>query len=485
MAIEDIIWAKNRHMFGGIAPSNMIQFTASVSSVDNSKVTITAQPPEKTVVDGQTVCTVGGFVIRKKADGYPVNEFDGELVVKKTESGISTITDTITPGMPMYYAAFPFSKQDVYNRSAKNRVAVNTSIIHNATYFYGYDLDTADSNPDTRVSYPSDVDNVNYTAAESNDLKTWDIEPGTKFMPRPCMLNLDGTVLEYLDPNDYTKTVGGYDSQVSNTAGGASAMMEWSKIYTKRWEENGVYHFRCSDIKIDDDYECWCNYDSDDNEVDHFYTGIYCSGEYAINGFNSALSLMSGVQNTDSYNRARTIVGNTGAGWMIEHISEHLLILDLLTMLGGSTNLSKFQNVISKNGMFSGTNKIFGMDGYFNRLRWVEGISSSLVYDSVNRAGGSWSIKPKPTNTSNSIKFTEIMNDGYIGTMSVQPWGRLPDDATWSSSTKYECSKTQMGRETNDTCVLGGGVEYAFGYKFVPANYGAYYRLSYRRALTT
>ena len=29
------------------------------------------------------------------------------------------------------------------------------------------------------------------------------------------------------------------------------AMMEWPKIYTKRWEENGIYHFRCSDTPQD------------------------------------------------------------------------------------------------------------------------------------------------------------------------------------------------------------------------------------------
>lgn len=63
MAEEDMIFGKNRHLFGGIQPSDMKVF--SVFGGTNS-IVITATLPNDTVVNGYTLCTVAGAVIRRK-----------------------------------------------------------------------------------------------------------------------------------------------------------------------------------------------------------------------------------------------------------------------------------------------------------------------------------------------------------------------------------------------------------------------------------
>ena len=71
MAEEDLIFGKNRHFFGGIEPSNMLAFTAHGGMPQGQyRVFITATLPNDTVVNGQTLCTVKGAIIRRKTTDY-------------------------------------------------------------------------------------------------------------------------------------------------------------------------------------------------------------------------------------------------------------------------------------------------------------------------------------------------------------------------------------------------------------------------------
>lgn len=121
MAEEDIIYGKNRHFFGGIEPSNMRKFKVAYKNGANE---ITAELPTDTVVNGQTLCTVAGAVICRSTERYPVDEFDGEIIANITRS--TTIRDTaVETGIGYYYAAFPYTTQGVYARSAVNRATIN------------------------------------------------------------------------------------------------------------------------------------------------------------------------------------------------------------------------------------------------------------------------------------------------------------------------------------------------------------------------
>ena len=257
MAEEDMIYGKQRHFFGGMEPSGMKKFT--ITPV-NRFVRLDVQLPDDTVVDGQTLCTVAGAVIRRKTSGYPKDEFDGDFVMDVTESGMFTDSTAIRTET-YFYAAFPYSAQGVYNRDPKNMAVLSgpdNLVIFSAAwvydplskavkvqltcdlpdtitgavirrrsgaypvsetdgdavmtvtadgkyldegvslgnsyyyaafpyvtagvygrdpvnraavtipeqpygYFFGYDLDTTDSDPATRVSYPAEVQNAGYT----------------------------------------------------------------------------------------------------------------------------------------------------------------------------------------------------------------------------------------------------------------------------------------------------------------------------------
>ena len=118
MAEEDLIYGKNRHLFGGIEPSNMISFNAVSSyqvSSGKARIKIIAELPKETTINGQTLCTIAGAVIRKKEGSYPKDEFDGTLLATLTEDG-SVNDDDVTIGKTYYYAAFPYTEQGVYNR---------------------------------------------------------------------------------------------------------------------------------------------------------------------------------------------------------------------------------------------------------------------------------------------------------------------------------------------------------------------------------
>lgn len=574
MAEEDLIFGKMRHLFGGIEPSNMENFNATV---ENGEVKINAQLPGNTIIDDQILCTVAGAVIRRKSTEYPKNEFDGDLIADITTS--RTITDSAADfTATYYYAAFPYSAKGVYNRNHINRSAINlpdpmvsfsaksggsvikltaelpssavgavirkstggypaspedgeefititsngtyidsnvivgltyyysafpynssgvysmddpknqvSTIVKTYSYLYGYDLDTTDSDPATRVSYPSDVQNTEYTAAYmdftagSFNYGSWNIAPGEKFMPRPCMLKYNGTVDYYLNPNDYTlREDGTTTSDVANTSYGGNAMMEWPKIYTKRWEdENGIYHFRCSDEQIDSDWDCWCNYDKNDNQIEHFYTAIYeaCSLSSKLRSISGcAVKVSISMADQLSYAKANS------NDWTIETLADRLLINDLLVMIGKSTNTqavygygNSSNNATKSTGLLDNKGLFFGYSDYLNSIKvfGMENYWGNYYERIVGLVAASGKLKAKITygthdgstvtgynqtgdNYLNGASFSSEIS-GYITDMNTAVYGRIPI-AGGGSATTYEADTINATYDTftQYPAVVGG-----------------------------
>lgn len=576
MAEEDLIFGKNRHFFGGIEPSNMQNFTAVI---EGEHVKITAQLPADTVINGQTLCTVEGAVIRRKTTDYPKDEFDGEEVsVIKTST---TFVDSATSATgTYYYAAFPFTTQGVYNRNKANRVVVNepepmeefsaksvyisssdtvkveitaklpdgvagavirksttgyptsetdgdalttittdtvytdTNVTVGTTYYYsafpytstgaynrseanrtsvtpkkrdylfGYDLVKSTSSPSGRVSYPDDVDNAGFTPAKMNfggsfSYGDWNFAPGEKFMPRPCMLTYAGVVDHYLNPNDYTQKAEGGASKVADTSFGGNAMMEWPKIYTKRWEEGGVYHFRCSDTPQDESWECWSNYDRLNNQIDHFYTPIYFGSNVS-----SKLRSISGQANMVSQNATTEInyAKANGNDWYTEVLADRLLIQDLLVMMGKSTdgqtvygkgrcdtNSAVNTGTMNSRGMFWGSNngtdgvKVFGMEHFWGNLwrrtagwmnvngtqkvKLTRGTKDGSTASDYNTDGNGYKTVSGATPSGTS--------GGYISSMKTEGFGRIPVTASGSSST-FEADGLWYNNSDTMYAIVGG-----------------------------
>ena len=435
-------------------PEPMQEFSAKsvyVSASDTVKVEITAKLPSG----------VAGAVIRRSTTGYPTSETEGELFKNITANG--TYTDTnVTVGVVYYYSAFPYTSTGAYNRSEANRTSVTPK---KRDYLFGYDLVKATSSPTGRVTYPSDVDNAAFTPAAMNfstgkfNYGGWAFDPGEKFMPRPCMLTYAGVVDHYLNPNDYTKKVNGTTSKVTDTSFGGNAMMEWPKIYTKRWESNGVYHFRCSDTPQDDTWDCWCNYDRNNNQIDHFYTPIYFGS--LVSGKLRSISGAANSVNTTAANEIAYAKAN-GNDWYTEVLADRLLIQDLLVMMGKSTdgqtvygkgrcdtNSAVNTGTMNSRGMFWGSNngtdgvKVFGMEHFWGNLwrrtagwmnvngtqkvKLTRGTKDGSTASDYNTDGNGYKTVSGATPSGTS--------GGYISSMKTEGFGRIPVTASGSSST--------------------------------------------------
>lgn len=485
MAEEDLIFGKNRHLFGGIEPSNMRVFGA-VPAYDRVKISATL--PLDTTIDNQQLCTVAGAVIRKSTEGYPVDEFTGTLVADITEDSELYDTD-VTVGQTYYYAAFPYTKQGVYNRGNANRAVCTVSQYE---YLFGFDLDEDNNNPKTRVSYPSDVDNAAFLKAAMNfgtgvfNYGGWPSAPGDKFMPRPCMLTYEGVLDHYLNPDDYTKKIDGSISSVATTAFDGNAMMEWPKIFAKRWTDaNGVYHFRCCDMKLDDDYECWSNYDRNNNEIDYFYTPIYFGS--SVSGRIRSISGQANSVSTTAEAEI-TLARANGLDWYTEVLADRLLIQDLLVMISKSTdgqtsfgsgislssNSSAIgQGTMNTKGLFWGhTNgtdgvKVFGMENWWGNLYrrtagWI--LDSGVQKVKLTRGTKDGSTASDYNLTGSGYKTISGAtpsgtSGGYISSMKTESFGRLPVVASGSATT-YETDGLYFTNTGVRYAAVGGSWRY-------------------------
>jgi hypothetical protein len=142
---------------------------------------------------------------------------------------------------------------------------------------YGWHINSNESNPNDCITYLKDAIGKNPASMDSTTFNYGDWE-NAFFMPKPCMVKSNGTVDYYLDPNDYTKKADGTASDINDLTYDGNAMMEWPLIWWKyEADPDDQYggNFYVSNTQIDSSYECWCNYDCDNNITEHFYTAIY------------------------------------------------------------------------------------------------------------------------------------------------------------------------------------------------------------------
>ncbi len=462
--------------------------TWAISKGDN---TLTVSPTSLTL---NTANKTTKFTVTRKGDGTitvtssntsvakitSINQTSGEVTVSSVNdtSGTATITVKVAEGSN-------------YLAPANKTVSIKATF---REYLYGFDINLNDSNPDTRVSYPSDVDNSGFTAAimhfassggwtvggaasDTFSYGSWPSTPGEKFMPRPCMLKFDGTVAYYLNPNDYTKKADGTASDVANVSFGGNAMMEWPKIFVKRWESNGVYHFRCSDVKVDSDYECWSNYDKNNKEIPHFYTPIYFGSKDSSNRLRS-ISGQANIVSQTAQTEVQYAKANGADIWYTEVAADRFLIQDLLVMMFKSTDLQTKAGMgvvsasaaiapgtMNTKGLFWGNGdktsgvKVFGMENWWGNI-WRRTAGWMLV-DTVHKLKLTRGTKDGTTVTDYNFDGSGYLNtsaklttSGYISGMKTEKYGRLPI-ATSGSSTTFEADYAYHNSGTR-YAVVGG-----------------------------
>lgn len=109
---------------GGIAPKNVTDLSMIIG---DEELTIKWGDPTDTVIDGAVVAEWLGTKIVRKAGAYPVDERDGIMIMDnqvRNQFLTNGLVDTgLTNGTVYYYQAFPYTIQNVFNKSASNRIS--------------------------------------------------------------------------------------------------------------------------------------------------------------------------------------------------------------------------------------------------------------------------------------------------------------------------------------------------------------------------
>ena len=337
---------------------------------------------------------------------------------------------------------------------------------------YGIHIDPNIQDPSNAVTYLEDA--VGMTPASMGSTTfDWGSWAGAFFIPKPCMVRYDGTVDYYLDPSDYSKKADGTPSDIANPNYKGNGMMDWGLIWHKfePGEADGEGYIYYSNKKVNDTFNCWCNYDANNNIIPHFYTAIY-------NGTGTdKLRSISGVQltsengsgnTTGQQEISRAMANNTSdiTEWYIDLWVDRILVTGLLYLMGKSRNLQAafgrgldsggqtakeayITGTLNDKGLFWGdiTNgnnavKVFGMENFwgccYHRTAGLFGTSTGYAYKLTHGTVDGSTATSFGTTSTGYIPVTATQPEsGYVTKMSFGKYGMLPSAIGGSSSTYY------------------------------------------------
>lgn len=269
---------------------------------------------------------------------------------------------------------------------AINEVASN--IGGSSAKVYGIKIDTTNSNPETALTYIDDA--TDFTPARMNfTTDTFEYGSWANKFPfnriKPCLFK-DGSVVGYLNPDDYSKFVDGTSADITSGNSG-DVMIEFPRIYWKFNTLGNYLYIRYSDTKIDDGYKCLAHMRGAEVR-DKCYVSAYLG--YEMNG---KLRSLSGKTPTASktIGAFRTLAQANGSGY--EQMSYYpLLMLQVLyiimfknrdsqTALGrgyvdGNSAATTTGNTNAKGLFFGETTgkqqmKCFGIEDFYGNLSYL------------------------------------------------------------------------------------------------------------------
>lgn len=404
---------------------------------------LTWKDPENVIFNGEPIAEWAGTKVVRKEGEPPQSIEDGVLITDSTikdQYSADGLQDTNVVDDVVYnYALFPYTTQNAYTASDVNRVSGQTQ--HGTVY--GFVIDQSKSDPAEMITYIET--NADYRPAKMDftagtfDYGDWQDAFFMKF--RPCILNNDGTVKFYLNPDNYKQREDGV-SFTQNIADEENAMIEFPKTYWKiKPISEDVAEVYISDEKQDDDYVCWSHMDVDGNEIPYCYFSAYEARTY--NGKMCSISgyTPGGVSYNTIYNGVKA---NNPEGvdiWNIMSNSDYTLLMLLSLLIGKSTNaqsvfgyglcnsyVSSYNYGIANTGgndtrgVFYGnstsTVKIFGMENLYGNCSKVY---SGIVYDHGKGVG---------------VKMHDDGNDSIFGgtTIGGESYELIPDSIIFGNS---------------------------------------------------
>lgn len=449
------------HNSAGIVPDNCKKMR--FKRTDNT-VRLSWKDPDDTIVEGQVICTWHATYIVRKLGAYPENPQDGEVVLVNTQKNLYEDSPLVLvepeADDDYFYSAFPASSEGAKNLSPRNRFGV---------WVYGYVIDENDPVEATAVQYLQDADNYFYNhcymdfANDRFEYGDWKID---ELLPKPCMLKYDGTVDYYLDENDFTKKADGTASDISNINYAGNAMVEFPRVFIKSWRERNKRYCLFSNIKLDENFECYPCKNSDGSYTESFFGPMF---EGTKDSSGRLRSIITGGKATASTTAEAemTAARLNGAGyditnWGAEDYWRKLFVLlfkrlNSQVALGagasGSTSALTTNTgcSVGKPGLFwgsSGTSgngmKAFGMENFYAH-RWRRFLGCLLI-------NGVFHVKMTKSNADGSTADDyNLTGAGYINTGVTAPsasesyikkinagkYGGLPVEVGGSSSTYY------------------------------------------------
>lgn len=355
---------------------------------------------------------------------------------------------------------------------------------------YGFHVNPNESDSAAAVTYLEDAVGMTpaVMGASTFDYGSWE---NAFFMPKPCMLKSDGTVDYYLDPTDYTKKADGTASDIADPNYDGNAMMEWGMLWYKfaGGSEDGEGYFYISNQKVDNTYHCWCNIDSQNNIIPHFYTAIY-------NGTGtSKLRSISGValtnangngETTTTQEVTRATANNTTSDieWYTDVWCDRLLINALLVLIGKSLGTQAVfgrgldtgdrtakeayvTGTLNDKGLFWGdtTNgtsavKVFGMENWWaccwRRTAGCVSVNRALkVKLTYGTADGSTTIGYNETGNGYISNGTIPSTNNFAKAMVYNQYGYMTSNVTGGSSSTYYAD--YFYQDTDTRYLLVGG----------------------------
>lgn len=449
------------HNSAGIVPDNCKKMRFKRTG---NTVSLAWKDPDDTTVEGQVICTWHATYIVRKIGGYPENAEDGEIVLVNTQKNKyeNTPLQLEEPAADdeYFYSAFPASSEGAKNLSPRNRFGL---------WLYGWVIDENDPVEATCVKYPDNTDNRFYNhcymdfANDKFEFGDWKID---ELLPKPCMLKFDGTIDYYLDENDYTKKADGTASDISNINYQGNAMARFPRVFTKKWRERGKLYCLFSNIKLDEEFECYPCKNSDGSYTDCFFGPMF---EGTKDSAGRMRSMVTGGKAWASSTAQQEMDAArlNGDGWDITNWGAEDYWRDLFILLfkrlnsqiacgygatGSSNGLTTNTGCsVGKPGPFWGSSsasangmKMFCMEN-FTSHRWRRFLGCLLINGTFHvkmtksRADGSTTDDYNLTGTgyiNTGIKVPSA-NESYIKKVNAGKYGGLPIEVGASSTTYY------------------------------------------------
>ena len=374
-----------RNDFGGIAPMPIKH--KEIKQVSNGYA-LTWTDPDDSVYKENLYCKWDNTLIVAKENDYPQSPYDGIVVLK------STVRNAYQSNAFIYecdttknykFRAFPCSTNRVYSFEDRNKFG---------SWIYGYIECLTESNEQKRIQYIEDNEHFNpsYMDFTNDEFKEMDWK-GSPFYDwdylRPCMVyndkatdsegnSLNGQIMEYLNPNDLTKTIDGQASHNADKTCNANAMMEKRTIYTYYAKEGNYEIIKFSNVKHSDEWECYSTLNADGTYNEFYYTPIYeCSLVDNVLRSLSGLAPMNSQTGTNEITYARA----NGNGWDTEVEADDLFERRVFKLL--------FKRLNSQEALGQG------------KSNGGQNASALLNTGTMDRKGNNWGS----SSTANGIKF--------------------------------------------------------------------------------